>query len=68
MDFTKQDLFVIIQALNAYDIECARMFTRIADPYISDKRVVLKLEEFDEVHNIIGEVRKKATEQYQSAK
>ena len=68
INFTKADLFVILQALDVYDVECAKMFTRIIDPYIIDKKEVLKLEEFDEIHNLIGEVRKKVTEHYQSAK
>ena len=68
MNFTKEDLYIIVQSLDVYDIECAKMFTRITDPYIKDKEKVLSFEEFDKIHNLIGEVRKKAMEQYQSVK
>lgn len=67
-DFTKADLLIIIQGLDIYNIECAKMFSRISDPYINDKEKVLSLDEFDKIHNLIGEVRKKAIEQYQSVK
>ena len=51
-ELTKTDCYVIIQALNAYDIECAKMFTRITDPYNTNHKAVLQLEEFDEVHGL----------------
>ena len=65
-DFTKADLLIIIQGLDIYNIECAKMFSRITDPYINDKEKVLRLEEFDKIHSLIGEVRKKALEQYRN--
>lgn len=68
MNFTKEDWLIIIQGLDLYDIECAKMFTRITDPYINNEEKVLNPEEFDVMHNLIGEVKKKAIEQYQNAK
>lgn len=67
-ELTKTDCFVLIQALNAYDIECAKMFTRISDPYNTNHKAVLQLEEFDEVHGLIGKVRNKMMKMYTAAK
>lgn len=66
MNFTKADLLIIIQGLDVYNIECAKMFSRISDPYINNKEKVLSFEEFDKMHSLIGEVRKKAIEQYRN--
>lgn len=71
MNFTKADLLIIIQGLDVYNLECTRKCAGITDPSTNDNKnddkKVLSLEEFVIIHNLIGEVRKKAIEQYQNA-